>query len=175
MALDVLRQHISNTCLLQAHWSLARIEIFHIRQQMLILILVEDTSQRVMFLHILFLAVSELTTLEIVHDVEVLCGFVLEVKFVNGLVVGLRVENDVAPVIVVSEYILCRIDEHFDLISHFDFETNQRHIELVVENHADFLEFESFKLLVLEWHPIQFVLNAGQIVKLPCGDIIEAL
>ena len=121
---------------------------------MVLLVLVKDASQRAMFLHELFLAVGELPSLEIMHDVKVLRRFVLEVKLVNDLVVGLRVIDDIAPVVVVGENILGWIDEHFYLVAHLDFETNQRHIELVVEDHADFLKFESFKLLVFKWHSI---------------------
>ena len=88
---------------------------------MLRLILVKDASQRAVLLHELFLTVGELTTLEIVHDVEVLGGLVLEVKLINDLVVGLRVVDDVAPVIIVGEHILGRIDENFNLVAHLNF------------------------------------------------------
>ena len=55
------------------------------------------------------------------HDVKVLRRFVLEVKLVNDLVVGLRVIDDIAPVVVVGENILGWIDEHFYLVAHLDF------------------------------------------------------
>ena len=69
--------------------------------------------------------------------------------------------DDVAIVVVVSEHILCWIDEHFHLVANFDLEGNQSHIQLVIHDHADFLELEANKLVVFEGHSIKFILDTG--------------
>ena len=124
MALDVLGQLVLNPGLLQADRSFACVEVLHVRQLVLLLVLVENPSQGAVFLHELLLAISELTSLQVVHDVEVLGGLVLQVEVVDDLIVRLRMVDDVAPMIIVSEDILSWVDKNFDLVADLDFKTN---------------------------------------------------
>ena len=174
MSLYILRQLVRHTSLLQANWTLARVEILHVCQLMLLLVLVEDSRQRTVLLHELFLTVSELTPFEVVHDVEVLRAFVLQIELVDDLIVWLGVVDDVPPVVVVGEDVLGRIDKHFDLVAHFDLEAYERHVELVVEDHAHFFELEAFEFLALERHAVQLVLDACEVVELPLSDLVDS-
>ena len=89
MALDVLGQLVLNPGLLQADRSLACVEVLHVRQLVLLLVLVKNPSQGAVFLHELLLAIGELTSLQVVHDIEVLGRLVLQVEVVDDLIVRL--------------------------------------------------------------------------------------
>lgn len=81
--------------------------------------------------------------------------------------------DHVAPVIVVCKDVFCWINENFDLVSHLNFEANECHVQLVVEDHADLFELKSLELFVLKRHPIQLILNAREVVELPLADLLE--
>ena len=65
----------------------------------------------------------------------------LQIKIIYYRKVWLLMVNDVAPVVVIREYVLGRVNEDFDLVSNFDFKANESHTEFIVQYHAHFFKF----------------------------------
>ena len=126
-----------------------------------------------MLLQKLFLRIREFTPFQIVHDVEVFGGVVLEVHLVDEEIVWLRVIDDVSPVVIVCKHIFCRIHKHFNLVPHFYLQTDQRHVQFVIQDHADLFKLQTDKDLILERNSIKFIFDTGQIVELPFCDLLK--
>ena len=173
MIINVFGQLIYDPSFLQTDWPLCRVEVLHIRQLVLLLIFFEYAGKSAMFLQKFFLRVREFAPLQVVHDVEVFGRVVLQIHFVNGAIIWLGVVDDVPPMIIVCEHIFCWIHKYFNLVAHFDLQTDQRHIQLVVEDHAHLLELQTNENLVFKGDAIKFILDTGQIVELPLSDLFE--
>ena len=120
-----------------------------------------------MLLGNLFLVVGVFGFLNVVDDEEVLGIVLLQVHFINGEVVRVLVMDHIAPVILITEHVVVGVHKDFDLVAYLDLESNQCHVQLMVHDHADFFELQTFKFSPLEWNSVKFILGPGQIIELP--------
>ena len=91
---------------------------------MLLLIFFEYAGKCAVLLQKFFLRVREFAPFQIVHDVEVFGRVVLKIHFVDEEIIWLGVIYDVSPMVIVCKDIFCRVHKYFNLVAHFDLQTD---------------------------------------------------
>ena len=159
MVFDILRQLICHSGLLQTDRTLRRVEVLHVGWLHFLLVLLENAGQGVVLLQEVFLAVREFSPFQVIHDIEVLSRVVVQVHIIDYVVIRLYMVDDIAPVVVVGEDILGRVDEDFLLVANLDLEGNQCHVQFVVEDHADLFKFQANELVAFKRNTIELILD----------------
>ena len=97
----------------------------------------------------------------------------LKVDVVDLVEVWLLVVNDIPKVVLVLEDVLRRIHKHFQLVGDENLQSYQEDLFLVIKDHRDVSEFQTFVRILLERNPVKLVICPSLVVVSP--DLLLAI
>ena len=104
---------------------------------------------------------------QIVHDEEIACLWLIDTDSIDVIEVRTLAMDHVAKMVVLIKYVITRVHKYLNLIGNSYFQSYQKDLFLLIEDHYNVFELEPVIFVVLQWNSIELIIGSWLIIVRP--------